>query len=120
MQGDILAIVSTMMPRIVEAAKFEPSPYLYPTEKGAAPFRIWCIDTMGPLKSAAPNGATHIVVAVDTFTKWVEARTVPMKKSTEMAIWFHSEVVCRYGIPAIVRSDRGTEYSGAFDTYLMS
>ena len=71
-----------MLPRQTEAAKFEPPPYLIPTEKGAAPFRIWCVDTMGPLKPAAPDGATHIIVAVDTFTKWVEAGTVPIKNST--------------------------------------
>ena len=104
----------------MESAKFLAPPYLHPTEKGAAPFRFWCIDTMGPLKPAAPDGATHVVVAVDTFTKWIEAGTVTLKNSYEMAIWFHAHVVCRYGLPAVVRSDRGTEYSGAFDSYLVA
>lgn len=55
---------------------------------------------------------------MDPFTKWIEAGTVPTKNAFETAIWFHREVVCRYGLPSVVRSDRGTEYSGVFDGYL--
>lgn len=107
-----------MLPRQIEGAKFKQPPYLHPTEKGAAPFRIWCIDSIGPFKPPAPDGADHIIIAVDPFTKWVEAGTVPNKNSFETAAWFHKEIVCRYGLPSVVRSDRGTEYAGMFDGYL--
>ena len=35
------------------------------------PFYVWGIDYMGPFPSS--NGYTHILVAVDYVTKWVEA-----------------------------------------------
>jgi hypothetical protein len=75
------------------------------------------VDSIGPLQPLAPDGSDHIVVAVDPFTKWVEAAPIH-KDSYNTASWFHREVVCRYGVPTIVRSDRGTEYSGEFDLYL--
>jgi hypothetical protein len=28
--------------------------------------------------------------------------------------WFYMNVVCRYGVPYVVRTDSGTEYKGAF------
>jgi hypothetical protein len=34
------------------------------------PFAIWGLDMVGPLKTA-PSGFTHLLVAVDKFTKWV-------------------------------------------------
>lgn len=65
----------------------------------------------------SPDGADHIIVAVDPFTKWVEASPIS-KDSHNTANWFHKEIICRYGVPTVVRSDRGTEYSGEFDLYL--
>ena len=37
------------------------------------PFGVWGFDYMGPFPSS--NGYTHILVAVDYVTKWVEAIT---------------------------------------------
>ena len=59
-----------------------------------------------------------MVLAVDPFSKWVEIGTVPTLNSHEVAEWFHREVVCRYGVPARVRTDQGCEYRGQFSTYL--
>jgi hypothetical protein len=120
LQADCLAVCTSILSRQIEGAKFKSLPYLYPTEKGAAPFRIWCVDTIGPLKPKAPDGSEYIVVSVDLFTKWVEAGTVPLKNAYETALWFHREIVCRYGLPSVVRTDRGTEYSGVFDGYIKS
>ena len=35
------------------------------------PFDVWSFDYMGPFPKS--NGYTHILVAVDYVTKWVEA-----------------------------------------------
>ena len=101
-----------------EAAKFRPPPYLHPAEKAAAPFRVWCLDTAVNFSPPAPDGATDVVLAVDPFSKWVEMGTVPTLNSHEVAEWFHREVVCRYGVPARVRTDQGMEYRGQFSAYL--
>ena len=118
MQRDCLEHASRTLAAQKEKAKFKPARYLYPTEKAAAPFRIWCIDTIVGLKPAAPDGATDVLVAVDPFTKWVEAGAVPTLNSHETAFWFHREITCRYGIPAVVRSDKGLEFQGEFANYL--
>ena len=36
-------------------------------------FAVWRLDLVGPLKGAL-GGYTHLLVTVDKFTKWVEAR----------------------------------------------
>jgi hypothetical protein len=37
--------------------------------------------------------------------------------ATETAMWFHLNIVCRYGVPITVRVDRGTAFRGDFATY---
>ena len=101
-----------------EAAKFPSPPYLIPTDKGARPFQMWCVDTIVRLSPPAPNGAQDVVVAVDPTTRWVELGAVPHLTSHEVTIWFHTEIVCRYGLPCVVRSDKGGEYKGEFDRYM--
>ena len=65
------------------------------------------------------SGAWEIlIVAVCAFSKWVEAGPLPHKRSATIARWFHNEVVCRYGSPMLVRSDRGVEFKGSFAKYL--
>jgi hypothetical protein len=39
------------------------------------PFAVWGLDMVGPLKTAS-SGFTHLLVAVDKFTKWVEAKPI--------------------------------------------
>ena len=41
------------------------------------PFAVWVLDMVGPFKTA-PGGYTHLLLAVDKFTKWVESK--PIKK----------------------------------------
>jgi hypothetical protein len=54
-------------------------------EKGAAPFSIWCIDTIVNLCPAAPNGTKDMLVAVDPFTKWIECGPITHLNSHEVA-----------------------------------
>ena len=41
----------------------------------AWPFAVWGLDTIGPLKTGK-YGFTHIPMAVDKFTKWIEAKPI--------------------------------------------
>jgi hypothetical protein len=37
------------------------------------PFAVWGLDLVRPLQKA-PGGYTHLLVAMDKFSKWIEAR----------------------------------------------
>ena len=38
-------------------------------------FVVWGLDMVGPLKKG-PGGFTHLLVAVDKFTKWIEVKPI--------------------------------------------
>jgi hypothetical protein len=49
-------------------------------------FAVWGIDMVGPLKKA-PGGFTRLLIAMDKFTKWIEAKPI-VKPSSQEAINF--------------------------------
>ncbi|XP_014660188.1 uncharacterized protein LOC106804158 [Setaria italica] len=49
------------------------------------PFAIWGLDLIGPFKKA-PGGFTHLLVAVDKFSEWIEARPIAQIKSEETGL----------------------------------
>jgi hypothetical protein len=53
------------------------------------PFAVWGLDMVGPFKTA-PGGLTHMLVAVDKFTKWIKAK--PIKKTRRL---IHHQVLQR-------------------------
>ena len=60
------------------------------------------------------KGGTHkkkyLLVMVDKFTKWIEAKPVKTVKSGPV-IEFISEVVHRYGVPHSIITDNGTNFT---------
>src|SRR5438132_11464071 len=47
---------------------------------------------------------------MDYFTKWPEARATPDCKAKTISDFLFEEVICRYGVPKILISDRGTSF----------
>jgi hypothetical protein len=73
------------------------------------PFAVWGLDMVGPFKTA-PGGYTHLLVAVDKFTKWVEAK--PIKKlDGATAANFLWGIISRFGVPHSIITDNGTNLS---------
>ncbi|KAL5542534.1 hypothetical protein UlMin_010244 [Ulmus minor] len=84
----------------IELSEFDIDPW---------PFAKWGIDLIGPL----PLGKYRMkfaVVAIDYYTKWVEAE--PLSEITEARttsfVW--RNIVCRFGIPHSLVSDNGTQF----------
>ena len=73
------------------------------------PFYQIGIDVKGPL-SRTSNGNRYIIVAMDYFTKWPEARAVENMKADTIAKFIFEEIICRHGVPQIMLSDRGTSF----------
>ena len=70
------------------------------------PFVVWGLDLVGPLKKA-PGGYTHLLVTIDKFTKWIEARPISTIKS-EQAVLFFLDIIHCFGVPNSIIMDNGS------------
>ena len=51
------------------------------------------------------DGNRYIVVTVNYFSKWLEARPLRHANVTSVAIFIYKEIICRYGPLAVIQSD---------------
>ena len=75
----------------------------------------WGIDVIGPIEPKASNGHRFILVAIDYFTKWVEAVTFKSVTKKEVVDFVHSNIICHFGIPKIIITD----YAMNLNSHLM-
>jgi ribonuclease HI len=73
------------------------------------PFAVWGLDLVGPLQKA-PGGFTHLLVAIDKFSKWIEVRPLTSIGS-EQAVAFFTNIIHRFGNPNSI-TDNGTQFTG--------
>ena len=73
------------------------------------PFAVWGLDMVGPLKGGS-HKKKYLLVMVDKFTKWIEARPVKKAESGPV-IAFISDVVHRYGVPHNIIIDNGSKFT---------
>ncbi|XP_012856960.1 PREDICTED: uncharacterized protein LOC105976225 [Erythranthe guttata] len=62
------------------------------------PFAQWGVDLVGPFPPAT-GGRKFLIVAVDYFTKWVEAEPLARIREEDVIQLFWKNIVCRFGIP---------------------
>jgi transposase InsO family protein len=65
---------------------------------------------VGPLKRTT-GGFTHLLVAIDKFSKWIKARPITSIRS-EQAVLFFTDIVHRFGVPNCIITDNGTQFTG--------
>jgi hypothetical protein len=53
---------------------------------------------LGRALKKAPGGFTHLLIVVDKFTKWIEAKPIAKLKSSK-AVAFFRDMVYRFGVP---------------------
>ncbi|VFQ80927.1 unnamed protein product [Cuscuta campestris] len=86
----------------------------------AIPFARWGIDLVGILPRGTGNN-TYLVVAIDYFTKWVEAVPVPTITAEQMTKFVSKKILCRFGVPQQIITDNGTQFeAGGFNEFLQS
>jgi transposase InsO family protein len=73
-------------------------------------FAVWGLDLVGPLQKA-PGGFTHLLVAIDKFSKWIEVRPLTSIRS-EQVVAFFTNIIHRFGIPNSIITDNGTQFTG--------
>ena len=54
----------------------------------------------------------YLVTVIDPFLKWAEAFPVPNKEAVTVARVLVEQVLCRFGAPIALLSDRGNEVDG--------
>jgi transposase InsO family protein len=74
------------------------------------PFAVWGLDIVGPLRKA-PGGYTHLLVAIDKFSKWVEVRPIT-NLWAEQAVTFFTDIIYRFGVPNSIITDNRSQFTG--------
>jgi hypothetical protein len=75
------------------------------------PFACWVLDMIGPFKKAQ-GGYTHILVAIDKFTKWIEYKPIASLTSAK-AVEFIQEIMFGFGIPNSIVTDLGSNFTSS-------
>src|SRR3954462_6022943 len=100
--------------RCVACQKFASRPHAPASELKTIPlsclFATWGLNMVGPLKKSSKGGRTHLLVAVDKFTNWIEA--VPITSSTALTtVNFIKSIIFRFGVPHSIITDNGTNFT---------
>ena len=72
-------------------------------------FQRWEIDIVGPLLTTE-DGNRYIIVTVDYFSRWPEARPLRHANATSVATFIYEEIICRYGPLKVIQSDQDTHF----------
>jgi hypothetical protein len=68
------------------------------------------IGPFGTLQEGA-QGLTHLLIAVDKFTKWVEAKP-QAKIGSKQATYFIQDIIFRFGVPNSIITNNVTQFTG--------
>src|SRR6266542_1738497 len=72
-------------------------------------FERWGIDIIGSL-SITREGNRYIVVVMDYFTRWSEARAIKAVNVKIVATFIYKKIICQFGSPRVLQSDRGIHF----------
>ena len=74
------------------------------------PFVHIGLDIVGPLPVTLQDNH-YIIIAVDFFTKWVEAEALKDTNVQNIAEFVHKDIICRHSKPQEITTDRGMEFN---------
>ncbi|GJV07426.1 reverse transcriptase domain-containing protein [Tanacetum coccineum] len=73
------------------------------------PFYKWGIDILGPFPETQGK-VKFLIVAIDYFTKWVEAKPVATITGGQVKKFVWDNIVCRFGLPGEIISDNRKQF----------
>ncbi|XP_072072956.1 uncharacterized protein [Arachis hypogaea] len=74
------------------------------------PFAQWGVDLLGPFP-VGPGQVKYLIVAIDYYTKWIEAEPLASISSAHCRKFMWRQVITRFGIPEVVISDNGAQFT---------
>ncbi|CAL1381680.1 unnamed protein product [Linum trigynum] len=78
----------------------------------AWPFAQWGVDLLGPFPTAKGK-RKYIIVAVDYFTKWIEAEALASITAHQVTCFLRSNILARFGVPNAFIFDHGKQFDCA-------
>nr|XP_043615921.1 uncharacterized protein LOC122587823 [Erigeron canadensis] len=72
------------------------------------PFYKWGMDIVGPFPKA-PGGFKFLIVTIDYFTKWVEAKALVSISGKQVKKFVWDNIVYRFGLPGALVTDNGKQ-----------
>jgi hypothetical protein len=72
------------------------------------PFACWDLDMIGSL-TTAPRGFTHVLVAIDKFTKWLDYKPITTL-CADRVVTFICDILHRFGFPNTIITDLGSNF----------
>ena len=77
----------------------------------SGPFACWGLDMIGPFKKAQ-GGYTHVLVAIDKFTKWIEFKPIASLTAAK-AVEFIQDIIFHFGIMNSIITDLVSNFTGS-------
>jgi len=74
------------------------------------PFSRWGVDILGPFL-LAKGQVKFLIVAVDYFTKWIEAEPIATITTHKVQNFLGKHVICRHGLSHNVVTDNGRQFT---------
>nr|GEY11267.1 hypothetical protein [Tanacetum cinerariifolium] len=74
------------------------------------PFYKWGIDIAGPFLEE-PGKVKFLIVAMDYFTKWIEAKAMATITDGQVKIFVWDNIVCHFGISGEIILDNGKQFA---------
>ena len=71
------------------------------------PFSTWGIDIIRKIHPTASNGLEFVLLAIDYFTKWIEAASCKVLNSKKVAQFIQTNIICKYGVAHEIVLDNG-------------
>jgi hypothetical protein len=73
------------------------------------PFAYWGLDMIGPLTTAL-GGFTHMLVAIDKLTKWIEYKPITTLKANKVVDFF-CDILHLFGFPNTIITELGSNFT---------
>jgi len=86
------------------------------TKPITSPWNTIYVDLMGPYLPSSTSRLSYLLVAVDSFTKFVELHPLHNATVKSIAKVLEGQLFCRYGVPKVLVTDNATSFrSGLMD-----
>ena len=76
------------------------------------------MDLAGPFQPETSKGHNYVMIAIEHYTKHLEAIPLPDNRSETVAYAFAHSMLARFGSCAEVVTDNGAEFEGAFHSLM--